>query len=304
MSSSENLSPELSLAQNGKSFHWASRFLGVRIGKDAAQLYSFCRILDDMADGDIADGPDRLVNIRVGLLDQMYDKDPILANLGAFINQNNISAEVLVALIDGLLQDQNEVALADEATLLRYAYRVAGTVGLMMCNILGCNDRLALAHAIDLGIAMQLTNIARDVHEDALMGRRYLPGNWVNNMSPVQILAAGASVESPERAMVSEAVSQLLQLAETYYESGTAGLVYLPARAHLAISVAGQVYRQIGLQVSAKGCRWYAGREVTSQTVKFACSVKAVRRLSDRWYAAPQHAAMLHAPLIGLPYVG
>ena len=304
MSSNENLSPELSLAQNGKSFHWASRFLGARIGKDAAQLYSFCRILDDMADGDIADGPDRLINIRAGLLDQMYDKDPILAHLGAFINQNSISAAVLVALIDGLLQDQNEVGLADEAALLRYAYRVAGTVGLMMCNILGCNDRLAFAHAIDLGIAMQLTNIARDVHEDALMGRRYLPGNWVNNILPVQILAAGTSVETPERVMVSEAVSQLLQLAETYYESGTAGLVYLPARAHLAISVAGRVYRQIGLQVSAKGCCWYAGREVTSRTVKFACSVKAVSRLSDRWHAAPQHAAVLHAPLTGLPHVG
>ena len=83
MSSNENLSPELSLAQNGKSFHWASRFLGVRIGRDAAQIYSFCRILYDMADGDITDGPDRLVNIRVGLLDQRYATAPIHANMGA-----------------------------------------------------------------------------------------------------------------------------------------------------------------------------------------------------------------------------
>ena len=300
MSSNESLSPERSLAQNGKSFHWAGRLLGVRAGHDAAELYSICRVLDDMADGDINNGPARLEQIRAGLTGDTSAHDPMLLSLVPFVAAQGISNAVLVALIDGLLEDQQDVALTDEAALLRYSYRVAGTVGLMMCNVLGCEDRAGLSHAVDLGIAMQLTNIARDVKEDAKMGRRYLPGSWLDNMTSAEILAA----DDPQREVVSLAVARLLRLAEVYYASGTVGLVYLPLRAHLAISVAARVYRQIGVQLLAKGCRWYAGREVTSKPVKLACSISALNSLPNRARAYPSHDARLHADLTGLPHVG
>ena len=300
MSSNESLSPEHSLAQNGKSFHWAGRLLGAQTGRDAARLYSICRVLDDMADGDIDNGPRRLDQIRAGLTGDASAQDPLLLSLMPFVAAQGISTAVLVALIDGLLEDQQDVALADETALLRYSYRVAGTVGLMMCNVLGCDNRAAFAHAVDLGIAMQLTNIARDVIEDAQMGRRYLPGTWLDNMTPAEILAA----DDPQREMISLAVARLLRLAEVYYASGTAGLVYLPLRAHLAISVAARVYRQIGIQLAAKGCRWYAGREVTSKPVKLGCSIRALTSLPDRARAYKAHDARLHAALTGLPHVG
>ncbi|KRO88523.1 MAG: phytoene/squalene synthase family protein [Paracoccaceae bacterium] len=299
----EDLSPKRSLKLNGKSFHWASHFLGANISTDAAKLYSFCRVLDDMADGDIVNGPDRLQNIRSNLLGQSLVGDPIILDMKSFIRSKNISVEVIVSLIDGLLDDQNAVALEDQDALLRYSYRVAGTVGLMMCNLLGCTNKAALAHAIDLGIAMQLTNIARDVREDALMGRRYLPGTWINNMSVDKINTAAGSTAAPDRAVISAAIAQLLQCAETYYESGLSGLAYLPVRAHLAIAVAAKVYRRIGLQISAKGHPWYEGREVTSSRAKLACSLQAINCLSGRWNTVPPHNSSLHLALQGLPHV-
>ena len=304
MKTNEDLTPEHSLAKNGKSFHWAGRFLGAKVGHDAARLYSFCRVLDDMADGDIKNGPKRLGRIRAGLVHATVTGDTLLPELTSFILQKGISAEIVVALIDGLLQDQKTVALADERALLRYSYRVAGTVGLMMSQILGCTDRVALRHAVDLGIAMQLTNIARDVLEDASMGRRYLPATWVGNMLPIEMLTAATVRPCSERDAISIAVTRLLQLAETYYESGIKGLVYLPSRAHLAIAVAAQVYRQIGVQIAAAGYQWHNGREVTSNKTKLGCSVRALRSLPQRLRPYPSHQTALHTALLGLPHVG
>ena len=304
MKTNEDLTPEHSLAKNGKSFHWAGRFLGTKIGHDAARLYSFCRILDDMADGDIKNGPKRLDHIRSGLIDATVTGDTLLPELTLFMSQKGISAEIMVALIDGLLQDQRTVALTDERALLRYSYRVAGTVGLMMSKILGCTDRIALRHAVDLGIAMQLTNIARDVLEDANMGRRYLPATWVGDMVPIKMLAAANRGPCSERDTISTAVTRLLHLAETYYDSGIKGLVYLPSRAHLAIAVAAQVYRQIGVQIAAAGYQWHNGREVTSKRTKVGSSVRALRSLPRRLRPYPSHEAALHNALLGLPHVG
>ena len=303
MKTNEDLTPEHSLAQNGKSFHWAGRFLGPKAGRDATRLYSFCRILDDMADGDIKNGPKRLKHIRSGLIDATVTGDLLLPELTNFISKMGISAEIMIALIDGLLQDQQTVALADERALLRYSYRVAGTVGLMMSKILGGTDRVALWHAVDLGIAMQLTNIARDVLEDASMGRRYLPAAWVKDMIPTQILAAATGGPCSERDAITTAVTRLLQLAETYYQSGIKGLVYLPSRAHLAIAVAAQVYRQIGVQIAANGHQWHNGREATNNRTKITCSIKALRSLPRRLHPYPIHQTALHDALVGLPHV-
>ena len=120
--SNERLTSEESLAVNGRSFHWARRFLGQRMGHDAARLYAFCRVLDDMADGDIAGGPARLEVIRADLVSGRPGNDPALARFYGFMQEKNFPPDVIIALIDGLLDDQKpEVALANEAELLRYA---------------------------------------------------------------------------------------------------------------------------------------------------------------------------------------
>ena len=300
---SELMTPHQALAANGKSFNWARRFLGRRMGGDAATLYRFCRVLDDMADGDIVDGPRRLLKIRDDLSGGRRATDPLLADFMPFIQQQNLPVPIIIALIDGLLQDQKPVRIADERALRRYAYRVAGTVGLLMCHVLDCDDDAARAHAIDLGIAMQLTNIARDVLEDAEMGRRYLPASWVGDVTPAQIAAASLAPDGDVAQSLRMAVRQLLGIADDYYQSGAAGLTFLPIRAHMAIAVAARVYRQIGVQIAASGYGWHHGRQVTSQYAKIICSLQACGSVCRRVWPRKPHRAALHDGLEGLPYV-
>ena len=212
---------------------------------------------------------------------------------------------VLIALLDGLLDDQREeVLFVDEAELLRYAYRVAGTVGLLMCHVLDCHDPDAKAHAIDLGIAMQLTNIARDVLEDAQMGRRYLPATWTGDISPQQIVDAANNPGGQHGQIITQSVERLLAMAEQFYASGAKGFSQLHWRAHMSIAIAAKVYRQIGVQLASKGYIWHRGRQVTSRARKLICSLKAVAGLFKRIVRKKhEHNSNLHNSLGGLPYV-
>jgi|TARA_B100001094_G_scaffold65885_1_gene61946 phytoene synthase len=304
--SNEELTPEESLAANGESFYWAKKFLGKGVGKDAAQLYAFCRLLDDMADGDIHDGPQRLAVIQRNLKNGEESSDRALTAFLPLLNQKNFPKEVVLALIEGLLDDQDEkVEMENVASLMRYAYKVAGTVGLLMCHVLDCTDSRARSHAIDLGIGMQLTNIARDVLEDAKMNRRYIPGDWINHMGPDEIIEASKNPDSQPYAMVQSSVKRLLDLAEIFYASGVRGLAYLPFRAHVAISIAGRVYRQIGVEIRKNGYRWENGKCSVTKSKKVICSLQANSTLLRRFsFRRVKHNTNLHASLNGLPYVG
>ena len=288
--------PEKILATSGESFFWARRFLGKKMGHDAAVLYSFCRILDDMADGDIPDGPEHLMTIQSSLAKGEWGAHPLLRHHAPMVQEYNLPTDVIASLVEGLMDDQApEVLLADEESLIQYAYKVAGTVGLLMCEILNNKDPRAKAHAVDLGIAMQLTNIARDVVEDARMGRRYLPGAWVNNMSPEQIVAAASNPSGHDGTQITLAVERLLDLAESYYASGRAGLVYLPYRAHFSIGVAAKVYRQIGRQLLRSKDSWHGKRQVTSKGSKMLCTFRATANLARRLpHARRPHNTELH----------
>ena len=303
MAKSELLTPHEALAANGKSFDWARQFLGKRMGGDAATLYRFCRVLDDMADGDIPDGPRRLQAIRNDLAGGRRATDTLLADFQPFIDEKNLPVTVIIALIDGLLKDQKAVRLVDERALRRYGYRVAGTVGLLMCHVLDCDDDAARAHAIDLGIAMQLTNIARDVMEDAEMQRRYLPASWSGDLTPAHITAASDAPDGEVARAVSAAIRKLLVMADDYYQSGADGLPYLPLRAHIAIAVAARIYRQIGVQIAATGSGWHQGRQVTSRLTKILCSLQAFGSIWRRFLPRAPHRKQLHHGLEDLPYV-
>lgn len=163
-----------------------------------------------------------------------------------------------------------------------------------MCPILKYRNKKAFAFAVDLGIAMQLTNIARDVREDACMGRRYLPSDWVNDMSPTDILEASKKPNSKNAQLVKKAIIKLLCLADQYYRSGVKGLVFLPWKAHLAIGVAGCVYQKIGTQLIAKKVNWHDGRTVTSSFAKILSSCGVFPLLFSRFLKPPKHDAKLH----------
>ena len=231
------------LARCGHSCRLAGRLLPAATLADAAELYAFCRGVDDLADESADPGSARaeLLLLRAAVIDG-DDKYPPAAPFIALQRRCGLDPTAAVALIDTVLSDLGPVRVADETALLRYAHGAAGTVGVMMCPILNVRAAIATTHAADLGIAMQLTNIARDVTEDAMQDRLYLPATW---------LPAGFDVARLHEASneVFSAVRQLLALADQRYRSAELGYRDLPARMRPAIRAAGRIYEEIGLRI-------------------------------------------------------
>ena len=231
------------LALFAKSFNWAGFFLPKNIYHDCSKLYAFCRVLDDLVDEKI----DLELRIeRFGKIKDVFEKsykqasdDEILVDeneYGSIVNNmitiadnHNIKKIILDDLIEGVSSDlKSKVYLRSVKDLLVYSYRVAGTVGLMMAKILNVNDARSLKGAIDLGIAMQLTNIARDVIEDKKMNRQYIKPDFEN-------------------------IEATLKLADMFYESSFSSIKNIPIKYRFAIIVARRVYRQIGRKIKKKG---------------------------------------------------
>ncbi|MDC1109657.1 squalene/phytoene synthase family protein [Candidatus Pelagibacter sp.] len=223
------------LATFAKSFNWAGFFLPKDTYEECSKLYAFCRILDDVADSgqDLEIKKKKFNEIKdiIKLYEIRFtdNQDMLAVNDMIMLSKNkNIKKIILNDLIEGIESDlKKEVNFITIKELLVYSYRVAGTVGLMMTKILDVKDSRALLGAIDLGIAMQLTNIARDVIEDQKIGRKYIEGDFKN------ILAT-------------------LQLADTFYESSFSSIKKIPFRYRFAILVARRVYRQIGRKITSK----------------------------------------------------
>ena len=290
-----NDDPTELLKKHGKTFNFARLFLGSKTGLAAARLYRFCRIVDDIADE--SPNPD-IAKIKLNSLKESITHNtpdhPVVKDFLMLCEEYQIEKKHGITLIDGVSQDLNLVALPSLETLIQYAYRVAGVVGLMMAPILGAK-KVGYAFAIDLGIGMQLTNIARDVLEDAQMGRRYLPSEWVNTLSASQI--ALANIEHREQ--VQNATKVLLKLAEEYYQSGLAGLYYLPHRNRQAIAVAAYVYRDIGRKLLKNNCHYWLGRVVVSKPKKILLASQALWHLNTAAVAnhETEHQNELHSYL-------
>ncbi len=294
---------ERALTSQGRSFHWARRLLDQRYAARATRLYGFCRAVDDLADQatchDAARA--RLTGIAADLACG-DDSDAMVGDMLALMRECGIDPQVAIELVRGVASDLEPVRMRDERALLRYCYRVAGTVGLMMSAALDVEDAAALPHAIDLGIAMQLTNICRDVHEDALAGRRYLPATLVGDMLPGALVSADPGALRDAR----DATARLLALADAYYASGHAGLAYLPLRARAGVLVAARVYRHIGSVLRQRRCEAVARRAVVSDTVKLGISLWALLGTAATpsfWRSQRPHDARLHTALAELPYV-
>jgi phytoene synthase len=290
--------PKQVLARHGKSFYWASKFLGVELADRAARLYQFCRYVDDLADGDLPDRQESLEDIRARLAGKELAAGLEIEAFIVLANSNNIPLSAPSELLDGMLSDQNPTAVADEAELLRYCHAVAGTVGLMMCRVLNCVEPRADSFAIDLGVAMQLTNISRDVLEDAKMGRRYLPASWAN-FTPAQIAKAGLEDEDTDcREQVAHGIARLLDLSEQYYASALLGIRLLPFRSRLSIAIALRVYRQIGWVLRRRNLAWWQGRVMVTGGEKALLSLRSLADL--RPIKVPPHRTQLHQHLQGL----
>ena len=292
---------EKMLRENGKSFYWARRFLGKGAARKATLLYAFCRFLDDIADGDLPGGLELLkrvdVELRRGASMDTQEPIPEVEIFLRLSKEVGIPITAALDLVAGLIFDQGTVEIRDEEALVKYCYQAAGTVGLMMAPILGRTDSKADAFAVDLGIAMQLTNIARDVAEDALLNRRYLPSCWCGPYTPADISEGIQNPDALCREGVANAVSNTIQLAEAYYDSGLAGLTYLPLQNNIAIGIAAFVYRAIGKRLKRKGGAWWLGREIVGPSGKLLASATSLPRLISVFRETPVHNISLHRPL-------
>ena len=211
------------LKLHAKSFYWASFFLSKETYYKCSILYNFCRTLDD-----IVDNPDQLGNKKLkfskfknDFLNKVFD-NLIIKLMWDIIKSENISEKVVLDLFDGVETDLGEsVKLRSKKNLLVYSYRVAGTVGLMMSKILKVDNKESLKGAIDLGIAMQLTNIARDVIEDKDRNREYISNNF-------------------------SSIREVIRNAEIFYEKSFCAISSIPIKSRFSVIVARRVYKKIG----------------------------------------------------------
>ena len=207
--------------------------------------YSICRYLDDVADNSKLDTSSQIKNI----FNQIKENESSEINI--FFKKNNINLSILKDLIDGLISDQQNVRVTDEKELIDYSYKVAGTVGLMMLPIINTKDAEARKHAIDLGIAMQLTNIARDVYEDAKMNRLYLPKEWLRQVSISDLV--DNKLDDQKKRLIELSIKNLIELSDKFYANGFSGMKFIPLRTRLAIFFAAKIYKGIGEKIKNGG---------------------------------------------------
>ena len=212
-----------------KSFNWAGFFLPKQTYQKCSALYDFCRVVDNIADdkNSIELKESEFNEFKNDFIQKNYN-NPIIENMWEIIDEFSISLKVVNDLFDGIKSDiKQTVKLNSKKELLIYSYRVAGTVGLMMAKILKVNKKSSLKSAIDLGIAMQLTNISRDVVEDLNNGRSYINDSF-------------------------DDIKSTLKLAEKFYESSFYSINEIPIRFRFSILVARRVYRKIGYKILNK----------------------------------------------------
>jgi len=211
------------LEKHAKSFYWASFFMSREILNKCSSLYNFCRTLDDLADdkNKLDLKRRKFFKFKEDFINKNFD-NPIIKEMWSIVQSENISEKVIIDLFNGVETDLQEMVLiSSKKDLLVYSYRVAGTVGLMMSKILRVKNKEALKGAIDLGIAMQLTNIARDVNEDKNLERQYIKPNF-------------------------SSIQETIKQSEIFYEKSFNSISCIPIRSRFSVLVARRVYKKIG----------------------------------------------------------
>lgn len=268
------------LAAGSKSFSTASWLLPRRMRDDAAAFYAFCRVADDLVDdGDDAAAAVAELEIR---LDKIFAEcpadDPVDRALTRVVARNCIPKAPFAALLDGFAWDASERRYHTLDDVLAYAARVASAVGVVMTYLMGVRDRDTLARACDLGAAMQLTNIARDVGEDAGRQRVYLPETWLEETG----VDVAAWLDEPNfRPEIAATIERLLSEADRLYARSAAGIPNLPADCRPAIRAAGLIYGDIGRVIRKRGCDSVSGRARVGTTRKLWLLARAYLDRTD-----------------------
>ncbi len=277
-----------SIQLHSKSFALASRLLPRRVRERAVVVYAWCRRADDAVDlTESRQGRAALESLRREL-DDIYAgrplTDPILGAFQHVTQECRIPRLYPEELLAGLEMDLEACAYDAMPRLLLYSYRVAGTVGLMMCHVMGLRREEVTRNAVHLGIAMQLTNICRDVNEDWHRGRLYLPAELLQRHGCSGLGARlGRDFPTEARWPVARAIAALLDLADIYYRSGDAGIPALSWRCGIAVRTASKVYAAIGERIRACGCDPARGRAWVSQGAKLQLALRAAIAMHPAW---------------------
>lgn len=266
-----------SINVGSKSFAAAAKLFDERTRQSAVMLYAWCRHCDDVIDGQIlghgqldgdrSSGEARLATL-VELTERAYAgesmQDPAFAAFQQVVRRHAIPPELPLEHLAGFGMDVQDYRYQTLDDTLLYCYRVAGVVGLMMARVMGAKSEATLDRACDLGLAFQLTNIARDIVEDAQIGRVYLPADWLEEVG----IPADEISLAHHRPALALLAARLVDLAEPYYQSASQGLRDLPWRSAWSIATAHGIYRQIGIEVKARGAAAWDTRVSTSRAQK------------------------------------
>ena len=253
---------------NAKTFSLAARFLDRDRYEAVARLYAFCRYVDDLADtGNPGSNSEALTTLRQSIY-AGQSNDNQINDLLQLKEHHNIPTELILDFVDAIIEDQYPRELQSVDQLVRFSYGVASTVGLMMCHVFEVRNPSAFPFAIDLGIAMQISNISRDILEDAERDRIYIPAELLG--APITCEGLLQRDQSM-RDNAYEAAQQLLQIADEYYASAALGYGYLPRSVRHTIKVAARLYQAIGEKISASPTTYWQQRSFVSRRRK--CSL-------------------------------
>ena len=253
------------LSIHAKSFSWAGFFLPKNKYKDSSDLYDFCRTLDDIVDQDLllSEKIEKFNSFKRDFEYKNFENKNI-KKIYLLIQKFNIDRKIIKDLFDGVETDLKEkVTFYTKKELIIYSYRVAGTVGLMMAKILNVRSKSSLMSAIDLGIAMQLTNIARDVLEDKNRNRKYINSNF-------------------------ETIEDTIKFADIFYKRSFSAISEIPFLSRFAILVARRVYREIGNEIlKKKNMENYksAGKIYVSSLGKFNQTILSILDMFNLYYS-------------------
>ncbi len=259
------------MKKGSKTFSFAAMLFDRDSREGAELLYTWCRACDDAVDNEpnqvraLAQLQRLRANTARAFRGELGD-DLTFTAFELLHRRHGIDEEHAQALLDGMQMDVEGALIPDDATLELYCYRVAGVVGLMMSKVMGVANAKAYRHAIDTGLAMQMTNISRDIREDFERRRTYIPASW----NPPTTYDPQAFAPLARR---------LVERAEGLYASGEQGLRYLPFRAALAVACAQAIYREIGRKVVSRGARAWDSRTVVSLPRKVVLAAQAIARV-------------------------
>lgn len=297
---------EMTIKQGSKSFARAAMLFDRETRESVTMLYAWCRYCDDVIDGQTLGHGLQMISPAEKLeqlhmlqreTERIYAGQPsdiqAFSALAQVVRKHGLAKRHLFELLEGFALDATEARFRTLDDTLHYCYHVAGVVGVMMAQIMGVKDKEVMHRAADLGIAFQLTNIARDVRDDLHIGRCYLPEEWLHRKQiPI------GEIDFPEhQPALHELACDLVELAEQYYASARIGMARLPWRCAWAIASALLIYRDIGLQLRSAGAvAWNKRTQVSGR--------KKIWRLCHGWfvaaYAVNRKRSMTSPPRSGL----